>query len=151
MDPDQAAVTAAYLEHLTDGDVALLAAATEEDAPAREWRATLRSRRGGMEDLFQRPLLFEAVLGAPESGDPLIGVSPFLAFAVAVHRTARDLARVAAPALALALHWGSWDRVLTLGLRAARELASAADEAYFTHEHDARRQALGDTVRGDKH
>ena len=62
------------------------------------------------------------------------------------HRTARDLARVAAPALALALHWGSWDRVLTLGLRAARELASAADEAYFTREHDARRQALGDGV-----
>ena len=62
------------------------------------------------------------------------------------HRTARDLARVAAPALALALHWGSWDRVLTLGLRAARELASAADEAYFEREHDARLQALGDGV-----
>jgi len=55
-------------------------------------------------------------------------------------------ARVAAPALALALHWGSWDRVLTLGLRAARELASAADEAYFEREHDARLQALGDGV-----
>ena len=66
------------------------------------------------------------------------------------HRTARDLARAAAPALALALHWGSWDRMLALGLRAARELASAADEAYFTREHDARRQALGDTARGDK-
>jgi hypothetical protein len=59
------------------------------------------------------------------------------------HRMARDLARAAAPALALALHWGSWDRVLTLGVRAARELASAADEAYFAREHDARRQALG--------
>jgi hypothetical protein len=68
-----------------------------------------------------------------------------------VHRTARDLARAAAPALALALHWGSWDRVLTLGLRAARELASAADEAYFTREHHARRQALGNIVRADKH
>jgi hypothetical protein len=67
------------------------------------------------------------------------------------HRIARDLARVAAPALALALHWGSWDRVLTLGLRASRELASAADEAYFTREHDARRQALGNAMRGDKH
>ena len=67
------------------------------------------------------------------------------------HRTARDLARAAGPALALALHWGSWDRVLTLGLRAARELASAADEAYFTREHDARRQALGDTARGERH
>jgi hypothetical protein len=59
------------------------------------------------------------------------------------YRTARDLARAAAPALALALHWGSWGRVLTLGLRAARELASAADEAYFEYEHKARRQALG--------
>jgi hypothetical protein len=67
------------------------------------------------------------------------------------HWIARDLARVAAPALALALHWGSWDRVLTLGLRASRELASAADEAYFTREHDARRQALGNAMRGDKH
>jgi hypothetical protein len=92
MEPDQAAVTAAYLEHLTDGDVARLGAATKEDAPPREWRASLRSRRGGIEDLLQRPELFEAVLGAPESGDPLIGVSPFLAFAVAVHRTAGDLA-----------------------------------------------------------
>jgi len=59
------------------------------------------------------------------------------------HRIARDLARVAAPALALALHCGSWGRVLTLGLRAARELASAADEAYFIREQYARRQALG--------
>ncbi len=92
MDPDDAVVTAAYLEHLTDGDLALLAAATEVDTPAREWRATLRSRRGGIEDLLRRPRLFEAVFGAAESGDPLIGVSPFLAFAVAVQRTAHDLA-----------------------------------------------------------
>jgi len=59
------------------------------------------------------------------------------------HRIARDLARAVAPALALAPHWGSWGRVLTLGLRAARELASAADEAHFTRELEARRQALG--------
>jgi hypothetical protein len=74
------------------------------------------------------PVLERVLLAAVDQGD---------------HRIARDLARVAAPALALALHWGSWDRVLTLGQRAARELASAADEAYFTREHDARRQALG--------
>jgi len=83
-------------------------------------------------------------------------------------RIARDLARTAAPALALALHWGSWGRVLTLGLRAARGLASAADasaadasaadasaadEAYFEHEHDARRRCLGGhaTLAGGAH
>lgn len=61
-------------------------------------------------------------------------------------RIARDLALAAAPALALALHWESWGRVLTLGLRAARGLGSAADEAHFEHEHDARRRALGTGV-----
>ena len=44
------------------------------------------------------------------------------------------LARAAAPALALALRWGAWERALQLGLEAARALASSADEAWFHHE-----------------
>ncbi|MFI6152415.1 ATP-binding protein [Kitasatospora sp. NPDC051170] len=44
------------------------------------------------------------------------------------------LARAAAPALALALRWGAWERVLQLGLEAARRADSAVDQAWFHHE-----------------
>ncbi|GAA4864674.1 ATP-binding protein [Kitasatospora terrestris] len=44
------------------------------------------------------------------------------------------LARAAAPALALSLRWGAWERVLQLGLEAARTLGATLDEAWFHHE-----------------
>ncbi|WP_052390423.1 hypothetical protein [Streptomyces sp. NRRL B-24484] len=44
------------------------------------------------------------------------------------------LARAAAPALALSLRWGAWERVLKLGLEAARVLRATAEEAWFHHE-----------------
>ncbi|MFF2041648.1 ATP-binding protein [Kitasatospora sp. NPDC058170] len=44
------------------------------------------------------------------------------------------LARAAAPALALALRWGAWERALQLGLEAARRSGSGSDEAWFRHE-----------------
>ncbi len=91
MDPDSVAVTAAYLEHFTDGDLALLVADGAAGPPLHELRATLQHRRGGIGDLLNRPQLFESVFAEGGHADPLVGVSPFLAFAVAVHRTARDL------------------------------------------------------------
>jgi hypothetical protein len=92
MDADSAAVTSAYLEHLTDGDLALLVAGTADDSPPVDLRVSLPHRRGGMDDLLLRPRLFEAVFTTDLGAEPLIGVSPFLAFAVAVHRATRDLA-----------------------------------------------------------
>ncbi|MGW4892139.1 ATP-binding protein [Kitasatospora sp. NPDC004240] len=50
------------------------------------------------------------------------------------HREVLRLARAAAPALALALRWGAWERALQLGLEAARRVSSASDEAWFHHE-----------------
>ncbi|MFB6890688.1 ATP-binding protein [Kitasatospora sp. NPDC056327] len=50
------------------------------------------------------------------------------------HDAVRRLARAAAPALALALRWGAWERALQLGLEAARRTGSRADEAWFRHE-----------------
>ena len=44
------------------------------------------------------------------------------------------LARAAAPALALSLRWGAWERVLKLGLEAARTLRATGEEAWFHHE-----------------
>lgn len=45
-----------------------------------------------------------------------------------------DLARAAAPAFAVALHWGAWERALRRGQEAARLAGQVADEAYFHHE-----------------
>jgi hypothetical protein len=90
MDADEDAVTGAYFEHLTDGDVALLAAGVAAGS-LNDRRAALRHRRGGIEDLLSSPRVFETVFATGGSSEPLIGVSPFLAFAVAVHRAAREL------------------------------------------------------------
>ncbi|MER7751311.1 ATP-binding protein [Kitasatospora sp. NPDC097643] len=50
------------------------------------------------------------------------------------HDAVVRLARAAAPALALSLRWGAWERVLELGLEAARRTGSRIDEAWFHHE-----------------
>ncbi|MFF4922026.1 ATP-binding protein [Kitasatospora sp. NPDC001261] len=50
------------------------------------------------------------------------------------HDAVVRLARAAAPALALSLRWGAWERVLQLGLEAARQTGSAVDQAWFHHE-----------------
>ncbi|MFD4533101.1 ATP-binding protein [Kitasatospora sp. NPDC058397] len=50
------------------------------------------------------------------------------------HDAVVRLARAAAPALALALRWGAWERVLHLGLEAARRTGSGTDQAWFHHE-----------------
>ncbi|WP_406092562.1 ATP-binding protein [Kitasatospora purpeofusca] len=50
------------------------------------------------------------------------------------HDSVRRLARAAAPALALALRWGAWERALRLGLEAAGRTGAGADEAWFHHE-----------------
>ncbi|MCT2592438.1 PT domain-containing protein [Streptomyces sp. N2-109] len=44
------------------------------------------------------------------------------------------LARTAAPALAAALRWEAWERVLRTGQEAARKAGEVAEEAYFHHE-----------------
>ena len=91
MSSDELAVTAAYLEHLTDRDLALLTGETLEGLRARELRGSLRSRRGGIEDLLVGPQVLEAVFGGDRSGPLLVGVSPFLVFSVAVHQAVREL------------------------------------------------------------
>ncbi|WP_306332163.1 hypothetical protein [Streptomyces sp. KL109B] len=58
------------------------------------------------------------------------------------HRGVRDLARAAAPLLALSLHWGVWGQVLRYGRAAAQFLGAAADETYFAHEVHVRVVAL---------
>ena len=84
-------VVAAYLEHLTDEDVKLLAGRDLEAVPPRELRRSLLGRRGGIDDLLGSPSVFGTIFGAGREGDPFVRVSPFLVFAVGLERAVRKL------------------------------------------------------------
>jgi hypothetical protein len=87
---EEAAVTAAYLERLTDRDLVLLVPGGEATSSG-ELRASLRSRRGGIEDLLVKPEVFRELFVSRPGDRPLVGVSPFLVFAAAVQWAAREL------------------------------------------------------------
>ncbi len=73
----------AYLQHLTDADLALLA----EPASAA---AALRTEPTLLDAVLRSPRSFERVFGAADAAT-LADVSPFLVFAVAVHRAVDEL------------------------------------------------------------
>ncbi|HYZ54763.1 MAG TPA: hypothetical protein VE733_14835 [Streptosporangiaceae bacterium] len=96
---DGISVGSDYAEHVTDADLRLLAAiagnAPAGDATAEAGAARLRRDPDAVAALLADPRVFEAVFGAEAiaAGEAVL-VSPFLAFAVAVHRAAADLASV---------------------------------------------------------
>jgi len=75
-----------YVEHLSDADLALLAAVaeTEGEAPRDPER---------LEALIDSPAAYRLLFSVP-GRDPLLRGSPFLIFAVLVHRVVRDLGHV---------------------------------------------------------
>src|SRR5215207_4983257 len=75
-----------YVEHLTDKDLEVLAAAA--GVPARP--SELRTAPGQVPALFDRPEVFFAVLAPGRA--PVLAVSPFMVFAAVVHRAAAELA-----------------------------------------------------------
>jgi hypothetical protein len=75
--------TVSYLQHLTDADLALLA------EPAG-LPANLRAQPDLVDEALRSPRTFDRVFG-PSAQRRLADVSPFLVFAVAVHRAADDL------------------------------------------------------------
>jgi hypothetical protein len=80
-------ITAAYLEHLTAADRHLL---------SPDWRSLgahelVTSMDQELDGLLGSTRVFESVFAESETGDPLLAASPFLVFAVAVHRAAADL------------------------------------------------------------
>jgi hypothetical protein len=80
----------AYADHLTEADLRLLASASGTPVTPDE----LRHSPSAALPLLDRPAVYDALLGAEarEAG-LVVGVSPFLVFAVAVHRFAADLTR----------------------------------------------------------
>ncbi len=91
MAPDELAVTTCYLEHLTDEDLAFLRDPYGREGAGGDHRAFVRARRGGIEGLLAQPDVFEALFVAERGAGPLVHVSPFLAFAVAVERAGHEL------------------------------------------------------------
>jgi hypothetical protein len=72
-----------YLEHLSDADLALLGAAGES-------RYDPRRDPEQLEALIDSPATYRLLFAVP-GRDPLLRGSPFLLFAVLVHRVVRDL------------------------------------------------------------
>jgi hypothetical protein len=78
----------AYTDYLTEADLRLLARAVGLSSAAM---AALAGDAAAVEGLLADPRVFEAVFG-PAVPESLVLASPFLAFGVAVHRAAADLA-----------------------------------------------------------
>lgn len=72
-----------YLEHLSDSDLALLGAAAHE-------RTSVGRDPERLEALIDSPATFRLLFKEP-GRDPLLRGSPFLVFAVLIHRVIRDL------------------------------------------------------------
>jgi hypothetical protein len=72
-----------YLEHLSDSDLAFLRAAGESGHDLRHDPQQLAA-------LIDSPVIFRALFTVP-GRDPLLRGSPFLLFAVLIHRVVRDL------------------------------------------------------------
>ncbi len=97
---DGALVGSGYADHLTDADLGLLAKAA--DQPTAEAAPWLRAHPEQLPPLIADPRVFQAVFGAsaevtpsarPTGASAMAALaSPFLIFAVAVHRAAAELA-----------------------------------------------------------
>ncbi len=77
-----------YVDHLTDADLALLA---RVGGLGGDDALRLRNHPELVEHLVGLPGAYELVFDARPGTDPLSRASPFLVFAVLVHRCARDL------------------------------------------------------------
>jgi hypothetical protein len=89
---DGVSVGDGYAEHVTQADLRLISAATglPEAAAGR-----LRRDPDALERVLADPRVFDVIFGAESlAAREAIIASPFLAFAVAVHRAAADLAEV---------------------------------------------------------
>jgi hypothetical protein len=95
---DSGLVGSGYADHLTDADLGLLVSVsqeTERPSGLAAGGAWLRSHPDALPELIGDPRVFQAVFGPGEHAPPAAAratlASPFLIFAVAVHRAAAEL------------------------------------------------------------
>ena len=84
----------AYLEHLTEHDLSILGPVVDSP-PAESASEYLRSHPELVEEALGSPAAFDLLLGDEVDDELLVHASPFLVFAVAVHRTVDELGRTA--------------------------------------------------------
>jgi hypothetical protein len=88
-------VGSGYADHLTDADLGLLASVSGEPVSGGQAASWLRGHPEELPRLVADPRVFQAVFARPAPAGPAARAalaSPFLIFAVAVHRAAADLA-----------------------------------------------------------
>jgi hypothetical protein len=92
---DSALVGSGYADHLTDADLSLLVSVsqdTERPAGLAAGASWLRRRPEALPELIGDPRVFRAVFGPADAASARAALaSPFLIFAVAVHRAAAEL------------------------------------------------------------
>lgn len=122
-------ITAAYLEHLSGRDIELLTGERQLVSSVATGQEILRRHPGGFDELLAHPRVFEAVF-APAGGDPLRAASPFLLFAVVVHRAAAELATTS-----YVTEWlGPGRRTPLFDVERLRDFTSAAWRRFFLAE-----------------
>jgi hypothetical protein len=85
------AVTACYLDHLTDADLAFLCDPFGRAGAGPDQRAFVWAQRGGIEALLGRRDVFEALFAGERGPGPLMQASPFLVFAIVVDQAGQQL------------------------------------------------------------
>ena len=111
-----------YLEHLSDADLAALSVA--DDASGAGRRDPER-----IEALLDNPALFRRLFATP-GRDPFLQGSPFLLFAVLIHRAARDLRQAS-----FLEEWvGPRQRVPVFDVGGVREFAAQPMRRFFLAE-----------------
>ena len=120
----------AYLEHLTETDLAILGPVVDSP-PAEDAPAYLRSHPELVEEALGSPAAFDLVLGDEAHGELLVHASPFLVFAVAVHRTVDELGRTAFVEERITPRM----RVPVFDARQLREFGVDPARRYFMVEH----------------
>jgi hypothetical protein len=119
-----------YLEHLTDDDLGLLSSAHRSATGEMLGVAGLRGRPTAVEGLLSRPEVFEAVFGVEKGADPFMRGSPFLVFAVAVHRCVEDLRQAV-----FVPEWlGPRQRVAVFDVEALRDFLADPTRRFFLVE-----------------
>ncbi len=114
-----------YRQHLTASDLRLIGSLVPEAT-----RSAGRPRPGDLDVALGHPDLEAAVFGSGGGDDRLTGVSPFLTFAVAVHRTA---ARLEGTGFVVE-RWTSRQRLPVFDVGPLRELLAEPQRRYFLVE-----------------
>jgi hypothetical protein len=107
-----------YRQHLTSSDLRLIGSTIGSPAA------------GALGPALGRPDLEEAVFGARGDDQQLIGASPFLTFAIAVHRTAERLQTTSF----VEERWTSRQRLPMFDVQSLRQLLAEPQRRYFLVE-----------------